>query len=189
VGRYLKGAIESDIQGMMIGSNQGSGTEMTNLQESQELSLLVTTKLEKEDIFKLWIIKRFDSLDNYGLTPDTDIKGVLDRNQIQFLYLKEARNYYTYSGNYCYSRLVFSSLNDRLADTGYSVANYVQLARAGEGYAWPVSSSYPEAEVPEEQNHGCQVDPKSVLKKCRPPAPRYVIQGKETYHIVVVIDP
>jgi hypothetical protein len=64
VGRYLKGAIEADIQGMMIGSNSASGIEMTNLQEAQELAHLVTTKLEKEDIFKLWVIKRFDSLDN-----------------------------------------------------------------------------------------------------------------------------
>lgn len=133
VGRYLKGALEADIQGMMILSNQASGTEMTNLQESQELSLLVNSKLEREDIFKLLIIKRFDSLDNYAITPDTDIKGLLDRNAVQYLYVREARNFYSYSGRYCYSKLVFESLNDKLVDTGYSIANYVQPAFPGSG--------------------------------------------------------
>lgn len=96
VGRYLKGAIEADIQGMMIGSNTMSGIEMTTLQESQELSLLTTEKLSKEDILKLYIIKRFDSLDNYFLTPDTDLKGLLDKNEVQWLYVKEVRNYFSY---------------------------------------------------------------------------------------------
>jgi len=63
------------------------------------------------------------------------LKGVLDRNAVQWLYLKEARNYYTYSGAFCYAKLTFSSLNDSLSDTGNSVANYVKMARAGEGYA------------------------------------------------------
>jgi len=43
----------------------------------------------------------------------------------------EARNYYTYSGKFCYAKLTFKSLNDKLADTGYSIANYVQLALPG----------------------------------------------------------
>lgn len=85
--------------------------------------------------FELYIIKRFDALDNYAITPDLDINGLLDRNAVQFLILKEARYFYTYAGKFCYSKLVFETLNDKLADTGYSVANYVQMARAGEGYA------------------------------------------------------
>jgi hypothetical protein len=131
VGKYFKGALESSIQGLMIGNTSGARVEMTNLQENQELFLLVTTKLEKEDVFKLYVIKRFDSLDNYGLTPDTDIKGLLDRNAIQYLYLNKIDDYLTYSGKYCYSKLVFKSLNDNLVDTGYSVANYVQPACGG----------------------------------------------------------
>jgi hypothetical protein len=47
VGRYLMGAIEQDVQGLMISSNESYGASMTNLQESQELSLLTTTKLGK----------------------------------------------------------------------------------------------------------------------------------------------
>ena len=68
VGRILRGAVESDVQGLAIGSNNSSGAQMTNLQESQEISLLSTTKLQKEDIFKLYIIKRYDALDNYFIT-------------------------------------------------------------------------------------------------------------------------
>lgn len=108
---------------------------MSNLQENQQIQLLVTQRLEREDIFKLWIVKRFDSLDNFFLTPNTDIKGLLDRNAVQYLYVSEARNYYSYEGKYIYSSITFQSLNDRLADSGYSIANYVQAARAGEGYA------------------------------------------------------
>ena len=68
---------------------------MSNLQESQRIQLLVTTKLERDDIFKLFIVNRFDSLDNFFVTPDTDLKGLLDRNAVQFLYVSEARNYYS----------------------------------------------------------------------------------------------
>jgi hypothetical protein len=105
VGRFLKGAVESDIQGLMIGSNTMSGVEMTGLQESQQFSLLITEELTKADIFKLYIVRRYDVLDNYNVTPDTDLKGLLDLNAIQWLYPKEVRNYYTYSGRYCYSRI------------------------------------------------------------------------------------
>jgi len=45
----------------MIASNQSYGAEMTNLQESQELSLLTTTRLSREDVFKIYVIKRFDN--------------------------------------------------------------------------------------------------------------------------------
>jgi len=107
---------------------------MTNLQERQTLQILVTTKLEREDMFKLFVIKRFDTLDNFFVTPDTDIKGLLDMNAVQFLYISEARNYYTHSGKYVYSSISFENLNDKLSDTGYSIASYVQMARAGEGY-------------------------------------------------------
>jgi hypothetical protein len=69
--RRIMGAVEEDIQGLIISSNQSYGAEMTNLQSSQKFSLLTTTKLEKEDIFKLYVIKRFDALDNYLVTPDT----------------------------------------------------------------------------------------------------------------------
>lgn len=137
VGKYFMGAIESSVEGLMIASNSSYGAEMTNLQESQELSLLTTTKIEREDIFKLYIVKRFDSLDNSSITPDTDLNGLLDRNAVQFLYLAEARAYYSPNNKFIYSKLVFKSLNDKLADSGYSVANYIQLARPGEGYAWP----------------------------------------------------
>lgn len=149
VGKFMKGAIESDVQGLMIASNQSYGAEMTNLQESQELSLLTTTKLEREDIFKLWIVKRFDSIDNFQVTPDTDLKGLLDRNAVQYLYLSEARNYYTYSGEFCYAKLTFKSLNDKLADTGYSVANYVLPALPGSGYPWYRLKLVDKDEIPE----------------------------------------
>lgn len=46
VGRYLKGAIEQDVQGFQIGSNQAFGVEMTDLQESQELTLLTTETMD-----------------------------------------------------------------------------------------------------------------------------------------------
>lgn len=133
VGRFLREAIEQDVQGLAISSNNAYGVEMSNLQETQELSLLCTTKLKREDIFKLYIIKRFESVDNYLVTPNTQLKGLLDRNVTQYLYLSEARNYYTYSGRFCYSKLVFKSLNDKLADSGYSIANYIQPALPGAG--------------------------------------------------------
>jgi hypothetical protein len=83
VGRYLKGSIESDVEGLKMGSTSGYGADMTNLQENEELSLFITEKLAKADLFKLYILKRFDTLDNYSLTPDTNLKGLLDRNSIQ----------------------------------------------------------------------------------------------------------
>ena len=78
-------------------------------------------------------MKRFESTDNYLVTPDTKLEGLLDRNVTQYLYLSEARNYYTHSGKFCYTELTFKSLNDKLADTGYSIANYVQPALPGAG--------------------------------------------------------
>ena len=87
VGKFFMGAVDSDVQGLAIQSNNAYGIEMSNLQESQELSLLCTTKLEREEIFKLFIVKRFDAVDNYQVTPDTDLEGLLDRNAVQFLYL------------------------------------------------------------------------------------------------------
>lgn len=162
---------------------------MTNLQESQNIQLLVTTKLERADIFKLWIIKRFDSLDNFFITPDTDLKGLLDRNAVQFLYLSEARNYYSYSGKYIYSSLSFESLNDKLADSGYSIANYVQLARAGEGYAWPRLKLLPESEVPAPQKVGYSPNPNFVLDRKREAARFYGYQGNEKLFVCVIVDP
>lgn len=50
VGRFLMGAIESDEQGLAIESRNAYGIEMSNLQESQEFSLLCTTKLKKERV-------------------------------------------------------------------------------------------------------------------------------------------
>ena len=135
VGKFFMGAVSSDVQGLAIQSNNAYGVEMSNLQESQELSLLSTVKIEREDTFKLFIVKRFDSIDNYQVTPDTELEGLLDRNAVQFLYTSEARNYYIPSGKFCYTQLTFKSLNDKLADTGYSIANYVQLALPGSGYA------------------------------------------------------
>lgn len=137
VGRYMMGALDTLEQGLIIAQNATYGTEMTTLQESQELSLLTATKLEREDIFKLYIVKRFDTVDNYTVTPDTQLEGLLDRNAVQFLYVERAEELYSYKGEFIYSKLSFKSLNDKLADSGYSVANYIQLARAGEGYAWP----------------------------------------------------
>jgi len=75
--------IENDVQGMMIGGGNLSDGEMTSLQENQSFSLLTTESLTKEDMYKLYIVKRFDTVDNYNLTPDTDIEGLLDRNSIQ----------------------------------------------------------------------------------------------------------
>lgn len=163
VGRFMKGAISSDVQGLAIASNNTYGIEMSNLQESQEFSLLSTTKLKREDIFKLYIVKRFESVDNYLVTPNAKLKGLLDRNVAQYLYLAEVRNYYTYSNTFCYSQLIFKSLNDQLADSGYSIANYVQPALPGAGWAWPVLKLVEKEEVPEEyscwyrprKNHRC----------------------------------
>ena len=53
VGKFMLGAIESDVQGLAISSNNAYGVEMSNLQESQEFSLLCTTKIKREDYFKL----------------------------------------------------------------------------------------------------------------------------------------
>lgn len=68
--------------------------------------------------------KIFQSLDNYLVTPNTKLRGLLERKVTQYLYLSGARNYYTSYGRFCYSKLVFKSLNDKLADSGYSIANY-----------------------------------------------------------------
>lgn len=187
VGRFLKGAIQQDIQGLKIGSNVSWGVEMTNLQDSQTIQLLTTTHLERADVFKLWIIKRFDSLDNFFVTPDTDLKGLLDRNAVQFLYLTEAKNYYSSSGQFIYSSLSFESFNDRLADTGYSIANYVQMARAGEGYAWPRLKLL--AEIPKEQRHDYKENPNLILNKKRELARLHSIRGKEMLYICVIVDP
>lgn len=108
---------------------------MSNLQETQQIQLLVTHKLERENVFKLYIVKRFDSLDNLLITPDTVIRGLLDRNAVQFLYISDMNDYYSTEGNFIYASVIFQSFNDKLADSGYSIANYVQAARAGEGYA------------------------------------------------------
>jgi len=137
IGRYFKGMVTRDAQGLLIGSNQGCGAQMTHLQEKTNISLITTTKLEREDIFKIWILKRYDATDNLWITPDIDLKTLWDRNQIQFLYLASAENYYSYKGKIMHSKLSFESLNDKLADTGYSVVNYIQLALMGGGYAWP----------------------------------------------------
>lgn len=93
VGQFYKGCLESDIQGLEIGSNESSGVMMSNLQEHQSLVLYTTAKLEKEDIFKLWTVMRFDCLDNWGITPDIDINGLLDRNRIQYLYISKKHLY------------------------------------------------------------------------------------------------
>ena len=151
VGKFMMGAIESDVQGLAIASNNTYGAEMSNLQESQEFSLLCTTKLKREDIFKLWIVKRFESTDNYLVTPNTKLEGLLDRNVAQYLYLSEARNYYTHSGKFCYTKLVFTSLNDKLADSGYSIANYVQPALPGVGWTWPILKLVEKVDTPEAQ--------------------------------------
>lgn len=46
IGRYFMGAVSDDVQGLAISSNNAYGVEMSNLQESQVLSLLTTEKLE-----------------------------------------------------------------------------------------------------------------------------------------------
>jgi hypothetical protein len=53
VGKFIMGAIADDVQGTAISRNNAYGVEMANLQESQEFSLLCTTKLKREDSFKL----------------------------------------------------------------------------------------------------------------------------------------
>lgn len=65
----------------------------------------------------------------------------------------EARNFYTYTGKFCYIKLVFKSLNYKLADSGYSIANYVQPALPGSGWAWPVLKLVPAEKVPESQKN------------------------------------
>jgi len=137
VGRYFKGMVTQDIHGLSIGSNRNFGADMTHLQENTQISLITTTKLNRADIFKIWIIKRFDATDNLWVTPDLNLKSLWDKNQIQFLYLSECQNFYTYNGVFAHSILTFESLNDKLANSGYSIANYVQLALMGAGYAWP----------------------------------------------------
>jgi len=148
VGRYFKGALESETQGLLIRSDTTWGTDMTNLQESHEFSFYITEKIQKEDIFKLYIVKRFDTLDDYRITPDLYINNLVDRNSIQVLFIREVKPFYAPNGKYCYNRLVLESLNDKLANTGYSIANYIQFALAGVGFAWPRLKLFPKAEIP-----------------------------------------
>lgn len=141
VGRYFKGMIERDSVSLEIAQRGTYGVEMTSLQEKQVISLLTTTKLDREDIFKLYILKRFDTNDPFGgnaETPNVPLYGVVDRNRAQYLFISQLENYYSLDNKFIYAKVTFSSLNDRLADSGYSIASYVQAARAGEGYAWPM---------------------------------------------------
>lgn len=181
VGKFVLGEIQEEVQGLKISSNQAFGAEMTNLQESQTISLLTTVKLQREDVFKLFIIKRYDALDNFFITPDTDLTNLTDRNQVQFLYLQEARSYYTQSGKFAYSKLVFDSLNDKLADTGYSIANYVQLARPGEAYPWHKLKLVEKKDIPIAQRIGSF--PKND-RRWRPPARAFLDKW-----IIVELDP
>lgn len=82
----------------------------------------------------------------------------------------------------------FESLNDKLSDTGYSVANYIQPALPGSGYAWPRLKLLPKHEIPLVQRPGYQANPNLILNKKRPEA-RYhsTIRGIK-YYVVVVID-
>jgi len=58
VGRYFKGLIESETIGLNINSAQTYGINMTSLQAEEKITLLTTERIEKEDIFKLFIVKR-----------------------------------------------------------------------------------------------------------------------------------
>jgi len=190
VGQFYKGCLESDIQGLEIGSNESSGVMMTNLQEHQSLVLYTTAKLEKEDIFKLWTVMRFDCLDNWGITPDIDINGLLDRNRIQYLYISKKHLYLDPSnGRDCYTGIEFESLNDRLSDTGYSIANYVQPALAGVGYARPRFKLVPEHEIPLPQRHDSQPNPNLILNAKRSPARYHFTVRGVKYYAAVVLDP
>ena len=71
-------------------------------------------------------------------TPNTLGGSIVDRNRVQYLFVSQLENDYSLDDKFVYCKVTFSSLNDRLADSGYSIASYVQPARAGEGYAWPL---------------------------------------------------
>jgi hypothetical protein len=63
VGKYFKGMVERDTVSLDIVQRGTYGIEMTSLQEKQTITLLTTTKFDRADIFKLYILKRFDALD------------------------------------------------------------------------------------------------------------------------------
>jgi len=138
VGRYFKGLVESETIGLNINTAQTYGINMSSLQAEEKITLLTTEKIEKEDIFKLFIIKHWDRDDYPGITENTRLNTIYDKNKVQFLFLAACSNFYSPKGKFIYSQLTFSSLNDRLADTGYSIANYTQLSLIGAGYAWPM---------------------------------------------------
>ena len=161
---------------------------MMNLQSFQEFSLYITEALTKEDLFKLYIVKRYDTHDNYFITPDIVFKDVIDRNRIQFLYIKEVRKYLDINGKHCYSKVIFTSLNDQLANSGYSIANYVQLALAGVGYAFPMLKLVEPEAVPYNQRLNFVDNPNLIMNRKRPIAKRFQSSPKEELYIAVVLD-
>jgi hypothetical protein len=190
VGQFYKGCLREWYSRSRDWKQWKLWSNYDNLQEHQSLVLYTTAKLEKEDIFKLWTVVRFDCLDNWGITPDIDINGLLDRNRIQYLYISKKHLYLDPSnGRYCYTRIEFESLNDRLSDTGYSIANYVQPALAGVGYARSRLKPVPEHEIPLPQRHDYQPNPNLILNAKIPPARYHSTVRGVKYYAAIVLDP
>lgn len=147
VGRFFKGVVEEDLQGLRIGSNESAGIKMTNLQAEEKITILTTEKIKKEDIFKLYIIKHWDIKDYDFVSPEMPIKNIYDKNSVQFLYIFSCQTFYNTKGNFIYASISFASLNDALSDSGYSIANYVQLSLPGGGFAFPMLKQNAEGKI------------------------------------------
>lgn len=117
-GKYLKGEFLSFGSGSRVGA---SITNLVGWEEEQRITMRFNNKwtFTKEDEFKLFLIPEVKNnqwlfIDSGGLEEFRDLEG-----------------------NLLHTEVTFTTLNQRLAETGRSIYQVVNFGAIGEGYAFP----------------------------------------------------
>lgn len=89
-----------------------------------------THEFSQSELFYLYVIPIRSSIYD---TVDTKTST----NEVELMFISNIEVHRSENGAYCYSTVVFSSLNDHLTTTGQTIQSFVQFGAPGEGYAFP----------------------------------------------------
>lgn len=109
--------------------NERMEADFENVSFSQQY-----TKEKVVTTVELYSNTLFTKLDEYNLYT------MPARFEDEIFYIKDIEEYFDKDNPEVlkYSKLTLQSLNDKLANTGLAIDQYVQLSAPGEGYAWPL---------------------------------------------------
>lgn len=139
VGKYWDAVIIQDESGVDF-SNMNLTVDFKTMETKRNYTLMMSEDFLTPDDYLQFFVIFNDSGENIGGGTSTQKGSPIDTNQDrQWLYISNVINYYSpyIPDKIAYQLITFSSVNDRLDNTGQNITTFIQTAKPGDGYAFP----------------------------------------------------